>query len=143
MLPDRPVRIVLVEDEGADVLFMRKAFERGTLGFEVVACSSGPAFLAHMSEVASKQEPPDLVLLDLNLPGMSGLDILTQLRNGDVFPHVVVVVLTSSSYRREVTEVYVAGANAFVTKPARLADLDQLVAQIESFWLGLALLPYQ
>ena len=140
---DRPIRIVLVEDEGSDVLFMRKAFERGSLDFEVVDVSSASAFMSHMSEAASNQEPPDLVLLDLNLPGTSGLDILTELRNGDVLPHVVVMVLTSSSYRREVTEVYMAGANAFVTKPARLAELDQLVAQIENFWLGLAHLPYQ
>lgn len=140
---DRPARILLVEDETSDVLFMKKAFERGRLDFDVVDLPSGSALLSHLEEVAARNEPPDVVLLDLNLPGMSGLEILSRLRNGDVYPHMVVIVLTSSSYQREVTELYGAGANAFVTKPARLADLDTMVAHIEDFWLGLAHLPYQ
>ena len=139
---DRPARIVLVEDEVSDVLFMKKAFERGRLDFEVVDCSSGPALLEYLRDSAARNEPPDVVLLDLNLPEMTGLEILSELRNGEVYPNLVVIVLTSSSYQREVTELYAAGANAFVTKPARLADLDTLVGHIEEFWLGLAHLPY-
>ena len=140
---DRPARIVLVEDEVSDVLFMKKAFERGRLDFEVVDCSSGPVLLEYLRDSAARNEPPDVVLLDLNLPEMTGLEILSELRNGEVYPNLVVIVLTSSSYQREVTELYAAGANAFVTKPARLADLDTLVGHIEEFWLGLAHLPYE
>ena len=73
---------------------------------------------------------------------MSGLDVISELRSGDLYPHLVVIVLTSSSYQREVTDLYGAGANAYVTKPARLAELDALVTQIEDFWLGLVHLPY-
>jgi len=143
MLADRPRRIVLVEDEVSDVLFMTKAFERGRLKHDVVAVSSGRALTDHLLDAASKQQPPDLLLLDLNLPEVSGLEILADLRSGELFPHMVVIVLTSSSYQREVTAVYAAGANAFVTKPARLAELDRLVEHIEEFWFGLAQTPYQ
>jgi len=137
------MRIVLVEDEDADVTFMQKAFERGRLVHDVVAVESGPELVKYLADACAKHEPPDLVLLDLNLPGASGLDILSELRNGDFCSSVIVIVLTSSSYRREVTEAYMAGANAFVTKPARLNELDQLVELIENFWFGLAHLPYQ
>ena len=142
-MPDRPARIVLVEDEPSDIVFMRKAFERGSRDFDVVDLASGPALMDHLRQAAAESAPPDLILLDLNLPGMSGLDILAELRSGDVFPNLVVIVLTSSSYQREVTELYGAGANAYVAKPARLAELDAFDAQIEEFWLGLAHLPYQ
>ena len=140
---DRPARIVLVEDEASDVVFMRKAFERGRHDFDVVDLSTGPELIDHLRQAEAELSPPDLVLLDLNLPGMSGLEILAEMRSSEVYPNLVVIVLTSSSYQREVTELYAAGANAYVTKPARLAELDALVAQIEDFWLGLAHLPYQ
>lgn len=142
-IDERPARIVLVEDEPSEILFMQRAFERGRLDFEVADCSSGQALLDYVADAAARNTAPDVVLLDLNLPGMTGREILSKLRSGDTFPHLVVIVLTSSSYQREVTELYAAGANAYVTKPARLADLDALVTQIEDFWLGMAHLPYQ
>ena len=139
---ERPARVVLVEDEASDVLFMKKAFERGRLEFEVSDVASGQALFGHLRDAAARNEPPDVVLLDLNLPTMSGREILSELRGGEVFPLVVVIVLTSSSYQREVTALYGEGANAYVTKPARLTELDALVVQIEDFWLGMAHLPY-
>lgn len=139
---ERPMRIVLIEDEGPDIVFMLKAFERGDGDFDVTTVGSGPEFFDHLRDVAAEQLPPDLVLLDLNLPGANGLEILAELRSGDTLPHVVVVVLTSSSYAREVTEAYVGGANAFVTKPARLAELDKFVSIIED-WSELFQFPYQ
>lgn len=139
----RSMRVVLVEDEASDVLFMRKAFERGQGDYNVVDVASAESFTAHLADCKAKGESPDLVLLDLNLPDASGLDVLRLLRHGDAYPHVVVIVLTSSSYKREVDDVYRAGANAFVTKPARLAELDEFVGMIETFWFGLVKLPYQ
>ena len=133
---------MLVEDEPSDIVFMRKAFDRGRHNFEVVDVASGPALFEHLGQAETEQAAPDLVLLDLNLPGMSGLDVISELRSGDLYPHLVVIVLTSSSYQREVTDLYGAGATAYVTKPARLAELDALVTQIEDFWLGLVHLPY-
>lgn len=135
--------IVLVEDELSDATFMRKAFERGAMQHEVVVAETAAKFFAYVETSFVENRPPDLVLLDLSLPAMSGFDVLRALRSGDQWPLVPVIVLTSSSYRLEIAEAYAAGANAFVTKPARLADLDNFVAQIEAFWLGTAHLPYR
>lgn len=140
-MSDRACRIVLVEDEISDITFMRKAFERGAFDHEVVDVLNGLEFFEYLSEASVSDELPDLVLLDLSLPGTSGLDILQELRRGDTCPHVVVIVLTSSSYKQEVDAAYAAGANAFVTKPARLKELDRFVELIEGFWLSLAHLP--
>jgi len=139
---DRPTRIVVVEDEESDLTFITKAFDRGKLDHQVVACKNAGELLAHLSQCHADGIAPDLVLLDMSLPGLTGLEALGQIRNGDQFPELIVIVLTSSSYRREVTSAYAAGANAFVTKPVRLAALDTLVELIEDFWFGAAQLPY-
>lgn len=138
----RPWRIVVVEDEEADIIFITKAFERGAHDYEVTACSSGAAVLAHLEQCENEGAPPDLVLLDMNLPAMSGLDVLAAIRAREAFPALIVIVFTSSSYRREVDTAYASGANAFVTKPARLADLDGLVQSIEDFWFTAGQRPY-
>ena len=132
----------MVDDEQSDLTFIRKAFERGSLTHEVQEFGTGRAFLDYFSNAVEPNPPPDLILLDLSLPVMSGLDVLSEVRNGAVCPNVVIIVLTSSSYRVEVEEAYGTGANAFVTKPARLSELDDLVQLIENFWLGMAQLPY-
>lgn len=139
---NRTSKIVVVEDEEADIIFLTKAFDRGAQDHDVAACSDRDGFFAHLEQCVTNDSPPDLVLLDLNLPGSTGFDILSELRAGSLYPDVVVIVFTSSAYRREVTSAYGAGANAFVTKPARLAELDQLVKSIEDFWLSLNQRPY-
>jgi CheY-like chemotaxis protein len=131
---NRPSRVVVVEDEEADIIFLTKAFERGAMEHEVTACRNGDEFFAHLEQCHEDDLPPDIVLLDLNLPVMSGFDILKRIRTGNQFRSLIVIVFTSSAYRREISAAYAAGANAFVTKPARLAELDQLVRSIEEFW---------
>lgn len=138
----QPWQVVVVEDEEADRIFITKAFERGAHDYDVTACSSGVEALAHLEQCSADGTPPDLVLLDLSLPTMSGLDVLTEIRQRETFPALIVIVFTSSSYRREVDAAYTAGANAFVTKPARLADLDRLVQSIEDFWFTAGQRPY-
>jgi len=128
----RPSRIVVVEDEQADIIFLLKAFERGAQQHDITACTDGEEFFAHLERCHAEGLAPDLVLLDLNLPGATGFDILRDIRSGNFFPDTVVIVFTSSAYRREISGAYEAHANAFVTKPARLAQLDQLVQSIEA-----------
>ena len=89
---------MLVEDEPSDIVFMRKAFDRGRHNFEVVDVGSGPALLEHLGQAETEQAAPDLVLLDLNLPGMSGLDVISELRSGDLYPHLVVIVPVSYTH---------------------------------------------
>jgi len=138
----RASRIVVVDDEPADITFITKAFERGAGDHDVVAFRTSADFFEYLQSCHENVEPPDIMLLDLSLPGMSGLEILSKIRNGELCSDIIVIVLTSSAYRREVQAAYAAGANAFVTKPARLADLDRLVLAIEEFWLDLAHSPY-
>lgn len=139
---ERAYRIVVVEDEASDLTFLTKAFERGKKQHEITPCANADEFLDHLAASHEAELLPDIALLDLSLPGLSGLDALKTIRSGDLCPQLVVIVLTSSSYRREVAEAYAAGANAFVTKPVRLSELDRLVELIEDFWLDIAQLPY-
>jgi len=141
-MPERASHIVVVEDEESDRVFIRRALDRGSRDHELVAFGTAAKFLAYLDECHANDRCPDVVLLDLSLPAMSGLDVLRTVRAGDSCPLVPIIVLTSSSYRVEVAEAYAAGANAFVTKPARLAGLDRFVRQLEDFWLDMVHLPY-
>ena len=85
--------------------------------------------------------PPDLVLLDLNLPRRNGIEVLTEMRADEALAQIPVIVLTSSAERRDVEACYAAGANAFVVKPQDLDAFMDLIGAIRAFWLEVARLP--
>ena len=126
MTAARP-RVLLVEDNPDDVFLFRKAMEREGLTHPVQVVHDGAAALAALAEPGST----DLVLLDLNLPGLSGFDVLRQL--GRDAP-CDVVVMTSSTSPLEVREAQQLGASAYVVKPYRLSDVCSLVRTLLEGW---------
>lgn len=130
--------VLLVEDSEVDVELMRSTVARSDHQPELVVVGSGEAaieLLCHGSDEI------DLVLLDMNLPGMRGDEVLHIIRSDDRTRLLPVVVLSSSSADVDVRRAYEAGANAFVRKPIGLADNDQLCAAICGFWCGVVELP--
>lgn len=126
MTAARP-RVLLVEDNPDDVFLFRKAMEREGLTHPVQVVHDGASALAALAEPAST----DLVLLDLNLPGLSGFDVLRQL--GRDAP-CDVVVMTSSTSPLEVREAQELGASAYVVKPYRLSDVCSLIRTLLEGW---------
>jgi CheY-like chemotaxis protein len=84
---------------------------------------------------------PDLVLLDLNLPRKSGLEVLDEMRSDESLAHIPVIMLTSSAAQSDVEAAYARGANAFVVKPLELDAFMDLIGAIRGFWLEVARLP--
>ncbi|HEX7544921.1 MAG TPA: response regulator [Candidatus Limnocylindrales bacterium] len=136
------VQILLVEDNPGDVRLTQEAFRHGRLANELIVCGDGVAAMALLRERQAKNEQqPGLILLDLNLPGRGGLEVLAEIKADTELRVIPVVILTSSGAERDVLQSYERNANAYVTKPI---DIDEFLAAIRSlgdFWLAVVQLP--
>lgn len=136
----RPREIVLIEDNPADVQLLQKAFERSPVACRLRSLADGPSGLDHVRRSVEMGDdiPPDLVLLDLNLPGMGGLDVLAELKGSPGTRHLPVVVISTSSDPEDVVDSYRLGAAAFVRKPFRFEGYRRMAASLARFWFETA-----
>jgi len=103
--------MVLVADDDEDIREL-VAFRLGQAGFDVVAAQDGPSALE-----ATREHKPDLIVLDVMMPGMSGLDVCREIRRDDRLAHVPVILLTAKAQQADVQQGFDAGAWDYVTKP--------------------------
>lgn len=126
-------RLWLVDDNAFDVTLLRRFFNESALRPLVEVLTDGQAVLDALAEVGEDRRPaPDLIILDINLPKLSGLEALAQIRGG-VAAGVPVVVLSTSRSPEDAARAAALSA-AYVRKPARLAGYDDVVGQIEDHW---------
>lgn len=135
------VRIVMIDDCLADAGLVRRSLKQMKVAHSFEALTSGADAIAKFDNATADGDIPDLILLDLNLPGMSGHEILTYLKNHDKLASVPVVILSTSSSADDVNAAYQRQANAYVNKPAELHDFQQTIEQIYTFWFNAAVLP--
>jgi DNA-binding response OmpR family regulator len=135
------MRILLVEDSVADVELTLEALEDAKIANEVTVVRDGAAALTHLRTTATGPARPDLVILDLNLPRMSGHEVLAAMRADDDLRRMPVAILTTSSAEADVVRTYDLGANCYLTKPVDVDQFVHVVRSIEDFWLGLVRLP--
>ncbi|GBF06231.1 response regulator4 [Deinococcus aerius] len=135
----RGLDVLLVEDNPADIVLTEEAFALGASPSTLRSASDGEEALTVLRGPAG--ELPDLILMDVNMPRLGGLETLAQLKADPDLRHIPVVMLTTSSDPRDIDQAYALGANAFVTKPVNLPDFLQVVEQLLSFWSSLATLP--
>ena len=143
MTERQPLNILLVEDNPGDVDLTVKALDGSKFRNKIAVAADGEiamAMLRHEGEHA-RAARPDLVLLDLNIPKMDGLEVLAAIKADSALRQIPVVVLTSSSAQRDVAESYKLHANCFVTKPVDLHEFLSVVQSIEQFWLEIVRLP--
>lgn len=134
-----PPTILLVEDEESDVFFLKKAFAKAGLSNPVQVATDGlhaMDYLKGVGEFANREAfpLPYLVLLDLKLPHVMGLEVLKWLRQQPEFRSVIVVVLTSSVAEHDVETAYALGASAYLVKPADATKLGAIAQSIKDFW---------
>lgn len=134
-----PLQVLLVEDSLADVEMTLDALADSKFVNEVTVIRDGEAALEHLR--ACDQVSPDLVILDLNLPRLSGHEVLAAMKEDEAMRRIPVAVLTTSSAEADVLKTYDLGANCFLTKPAEIEQFIHVVQAIEDFWLGLVRLP--
>jgi CheY-like chemotaxis protein len=139
----RLIEVLLVEDDPGDVLLTREAFEHQKVANRLHVVNNGEdaiAFLRKQGEYADAPEP-DLVLLDLNLPGMHGREVLAAVKEDSHLQTIPVVVLTTSEAEEDVLRSYRLHANAYVTKPVDFDRFMAVVRAIDEFFVSVVRLP--
>lgn len=132
--------ILLIEDNPDDELLTRRAFQKNNILNEVVVAHDGAEALDILLGNSSGREPiqaPAVILLDLNLPKISGLDVLRRLRAEDRTRLLPVVILTSSREEQDLIEGYRLGANSYVRKPVDFGEFLEATRQLGLYWLML------
>ncbi|MFH1149205.1 MAG: response regulator [Actinomycetota bacterium] len=139
----RPVEILLVEDSPTDIDLTREGLEMGKLANNLSVVENGDdalAFLRRQGDYSGSKRP-DLVLLDLNLPGKDGREVLEEIKTDEDLMTIPVVVLTSSKAEEDIARSYKLHANCYIAKPVNFSRFVEVVKGIEDFWFSIVKLP--
>jgi two-component system response regulator len=131
-------KILLVEDSRDDVELTLRAFKTNNITNEIVVANDGVQALEFLygKDGTTLTDPlPSIVLLDLNLPRVNGLEVLQRIRAHEKTRTLPVVILTSSTEERDLVEGYKLGANSYVRKPVDFAEFTQAARQLGLYWL--------
>ncbi len=131
--------ILLVEDSPDDVDLTMRALEKNNISNRIVVCPDGAVALSYLHEKGKDgrylNELPQVVLLDLKLPKVDGLEVLKAVRANPRTRLIPVVVLTSSKEEKDMVESYSLGANSYVRKPVSFEEFLEAVRQLGLYWL--------
>ena len=132
-----PPKILLIEDSPDDVELTRLAFQQNRIANEIAVAASGDEALRCLFGDDGGREPLDvsIVLLDLKLPKVSGIEVLRQIRANERTRFIPVIVLTSSDEQRDLVDSYRLGANSYVRKPVDYNEFVEAVRQLGIYWL--------
>ncbi len=136
--------ILLVEDNPDDEALALRAFKKSNVSNEIVIARDGEEALNYLfdGEQNATRELPSVVLLDLKLPKIDGLEVLRRIRENPETKRLPVVILTSSKHEEDLIEGYDLGANSYVRKPVDFNEFVAAVGQLGMYWLLLNELPY-
>lgn len=138
----RPARILLVDDSVADAKLVELALEEAGSTSRLDRAEDGAEALDRLDAVAAGTTPrPDLVLLDVDLPRVSGIDVLRRIKSDPELRTIPVVVFSTSRSDVDVAAAYACGASSYVVKPADLNRFTDVVRAVESYWTTVVLLP--
>lgn len=127
--------ILLIEDNPDDVALTMRALERNNISNAVLVAHDGEEALEFLLPADGTALQPALVLLDVNLPKLGGLDVLRRLRHDDRTATLPVVVLTTSNEERDIVESYRLGANSYVRKPVVFGEFVEAARVLGLYWL--------
>lgn len=139
----KPVEILLVEDSPGDAELVLDFLEQSKVKNTIRWVKNGDEamrLLHNVGEYADKPLP-DLILLDLNLPGKDGREVLSETKADPKLAHIPVVILTSSKSEQDIVRSYRLQANCYITKPVNLEQFVTVVRSIDEFWLSVVKLP--
>lgn len=139
----RLVEILLVEDSPSDAMIAQKALQHAKVLNRLHIAEDGVAALdfLHRRGKYSDAPRPDLILLDLNLPKLSGSEVLAAIKSDPGLKLIPVVILTTSEDEVDIAKSYALHANCYITKPVDFGRFTEVVRQIQEFWFAVVTLP--
>jgi CheY-like chemotaxis protein len=138
-------RILLVEDNPGDARLAREALRDSPIPSTLIVFSDGVDVMRYLRREGEHADAPlpHIILLDLNLPGKSGSEILQEIKSEPGLRRIPVIVLTTSTAQRDIDACYDEYANCYIVKPLDIVSFAQVLRQIESFWFKVVTLPYR
>lgn len=137
--PDRP--ILLVEDNPLDIDLTLRAFKKEGLVNPIKVARDGEEALALIKEWEAGSPLPLIILMDLKLPKVNGLEVTKIIKEHPQFKVIPIVVLTSSSEDKDIKTAYEYGANSYIVKPVEFDKFVSVAAEINLYWIGTTVLP--
>ena len=142
--PNQP--ILLVEDSPEDYEATVRAFQRAGLKNTIIRCEDGDSALDYLHRRGRYADPeasprPGVILLDLNLPGTDGREVLQEVKKDEQLCRIPVIVLTTSMDERDVEACYQAGANSYIQKPVDMDGFIRAIERLNGYWFEVVVLP--
>jgi two-component system response regulator len=146
MAPPARISILLVEDSPADAELARACLREGRIANNVTWMRDGQDALDYilrntLPNGTTRPNPPDLILLDLNMPKLGGMDLVRQLKANDATKNIPIVVMTSSKEDHDIIDSYNLGTNGYIVKPVNFAAFVEVTRQIGFEWLAVEQIP--
>ncbi len=138
--------ILLVEDSPEDYEITVRAFKQATLANKITHCDNGDDALDYLFHQGKYADPetaprPGVILLDLNMPGTDGREVLASIKSDKNLKAIPVIVMTTSSDPRDIAECYQVGANSYVQKPVDLQGFVEAIQKLKDYWFEIVILP--
>jgi CheY-like chemotaxis protein len=133
--------IMLVEDNPIDLDLTRRAFSRHKLMSQIQVARDGEEALSFIPRWEAGEPVPVLILLDIKLPKIDGLEVLRRLKSHPRFRTIPVIILSTSAELRDIQEAYELGGNSYIVKPVDFDKFVDVVSQIEIYWCALNIQP--
>jgi two-component system, chemotaxis family, response regulator Rcp1 len=137
--PTTPLRVLVVDDSRSDVRLLEEAFKSTGTPTEVSTAGGGEEALEMLHEASRPK--PHLVMLDINMPRVSGHDVLCDIKKSDDLRSTIVLMFSSSSSQSDISKAYECFANGYLTKPTDLDDYYEIARKVIDFWTEVATLP--
>lgn len=139
----KPVHILLVEDNEGDILITKEALVEGPVESKISITRDGKQAIDFLNQtgIYGDTELPDLILLDINLPKKNGQEVLHFIKTSSELKHIPVIMLTTSSSRKDINQSYNNFVNCYITKPVEVGDFVDAIIKMEEFWGSIVQLP--
>lgn len=138
-----PIHIFIADDDADDRLLLQDAFLEGGHTTRLSFFCNGDALLQGIDEARRRHALPHLILLDLNMPGKSGREVLTELKSETDIRRIPVIILTTSRDEDDISLCYDEGASSYIVKPVSFDGLLEITRSLKQYWTETSVLPGQ
>jgi|SRR5687767_8554184 len=139
----KEIKILLVEDNEGDVVLTMQALKKANVTNGINVAMDGEEAMKYLRKEGrfANAETPDLILLDINLPKIDGMEVLAEIKNDENLKSIPVVMLTTSDSENDIVRSYNNHANCYITKPVDFKKFIEVIQAIKDFWISIVKLP--